>query len=125
MQIIRGGILSRFSWISLQLRMFFSENFLSYYKVFLGFKMADSGPGSGPGLLRYVFQTVQEGFLLNTASYPTGPLSKNVDSTAIEEANKLRQHINLLDYLAHFYIQVARQGWVSNYLDRHGNLECN
>ena len=31
--------------------MFSSKNFLSYYKVFLGFKMAYSGPGSGPGLL--------------------------------------------------------------------------
>ena len=53
MQIVRGGKLSQFSRISLQSRMFSSENFLSYYKVFPGFKMADSGPGSGPGLLRY------------------------------------------------------------------------
>ena len=44
--------------------------------------MADSGPGSGPGLLRYF---------------------------------KPWQHIDLLDYLAHFYIQVAHQGWVPNY----------
>ena len=58
--------------------------------------MPDSRPGSGPGLLRYF---------------------------------KPRQHIDLLDYLAHFYIQVAsaiaKEARVSNYLDRHGNLECN
>ena len=55
--------------------------------------MPDSGPGSGPGLLRYF---------------------------------KPWQHIDLLDYLAHFYIQVAsaiaKEGCPLNYLDRHGKL---
>ena len=86
--------------------------------------MADSGPGSDPGLLRY-FKPCRKDSCQIPLLNPTGPLSEKVDSAAIEEANKLRQHIDLLDYLAHFYIQVACQGWVSNYLDRHGNLECN
>ena len=43
MQIVRGGKLLRFSRISLQSRMFSSEIFLSYYKVFLRFKMTESG----------------------------------------------------------------------------------
>ena len=53
MQIICGRKLSWFLQISLQSQLFSSENFLSYYKVFLGFKMVDSRPGSGPVLLRY------------------------------------------------------------------------
>ena len=37
----------------------FNETFLVYTE------MADSGLGSDPGLLRYLFQTMQEGFLPN------------------------------------------------------------
>ena len=103
MQIVRGGKLLRFSQIYFQSRKFSSENFLSHYKVFLGLKMVDRGPGSGPGLLRYF-----------------KPCRK--DSCKIPRF--LRQRIDLLDYLAHFYIQVACQGRVSNYPHRCGNLEC-
>ena len=46
--------------------------------------MADSGPGSGPGLLRYFKLDSCQISLPN----PTDPLSEKVDSATIEEANK-------------------------------------
>ena len=49
--------------------------------------MADSGPGSGPGLLRY-FKPCRKDFCQISLPNPTGPLSEKVDSAAIEEANK-------------------------------------
>ena len=61
--------------------------------------MANSGPGSGPGLLRSCRKDSCQISLPDLI----GPLSAKVDSAAIQEANKE----------------------VSNYLDRHGNLECN
>ena len=100
MQIVRGGKLSWFLQISLQSQKFSSELFL--------FIMADSGPGSGP--------VRTHGWNFSGKMPP--PLSHL-------PLYKLRQHIHLLDYLAHFYIQVVRQGWVSNYLDRYRNFECN
>ena len=42
--------------------------------------MANSGPGSGPGLLRYCQISLPD---------LTGPLSAKVDSAAIQEANQL------------------------------------
>ena len=65
-----------------------AKNFLSYYKVFLGFKMVDSEPGSGPGLLRY-FKPCRKDSCQIPLPNPIGPLSEKVDSAAIEEANKL------------------------------------
>ena len=64
--------------------------------------MANSKPGSGPGLLRYLKPCRKDSCQI---SFPdlTGPLSVKVDSTAIQEANME----------------------VSNYLDRHGNFACN
>ena len=61
--------------------------------------MANSGPGSGPGLLR----SCRKDSCQISLPDPIGPLSAKVDSAAIQEANKE----------------------VSNYLGRHGNLECN
>ena len=49
--------------------------------------MADSGPGSGPGLLRY-FKPCRKDSCQISLPNSTGPLSKEVDSAAIEEANK-------------------------------------
>ena len=60
MQIVRGGKLSQFLRISLQSRMFSSENFflvVSYNKVFLEFKMPDSGRGLWSWPVK-IFQTV-------------------------------------------------------------------
>ena len=64
--------------------------------------MANSRPGSGPGLLRYLKPCRKDSCQI---LFPDliGPLSVKVNSAAIQEANKE----------------------VSNYLDRHGNLECN
>ena len=67
--------------------MFSSKIFLSYYKVFLAFKMADSGLGSGPGLLRY-FKPCRKNSCQISLPNPTGPLSEKVDSVAIEEAKR-------------------------------------
>ena len=67
--------------------MFSSEIFLPYYKVFLAFKMADSGPGSGPGLLRY-FKPCRKNSCQISLPNPTGPLSEKVDSAAIEEPKR-------------------------------------
>ena len=64
--------------------------------------MANSGPGSGPGLLRY-FKPCRKNSCQISLPNLTGPLSMKVDSTAIQETNKE----------------------VSNYLERHGNIECN
>ena len=61
--------------------------------------MVNSGPGSGPGLLRLC----RKDSCQISLSDLTGQLSAKVDSAAIQEANKK----------------------VSNYLDRYGNLECN
>ena len=49
--------------------------------------MVDSGPGSGPGLLRY-FKPCRKDSCQILLPNPTGPLSEKVDSAAIEEANK-------------------------------------
>ena len=49
--------------------------------------MVDSGPGSGPGLLRY-FKPCRKDSCHISLPNPTGPLSEKVDSAAIEEANK-------------------------------------
>ena len=49
--------------------------------------MADSGPGSDPGLLRY-FKLCRKDSCQISLPNPTGPLSEKVDSAAIEEANK-------------------------------------
>ena len=49
--------------------------------------MVDSGPGSGPGLLRY-FKPCRKDSCQILPPNPTGPLSEKVDSAAIEEANK-------------------------------------
>ena len=49
--------------------------------------MADSGPGSGPGLLRYLKPCGKDSYQMLLPN-PTGPLSEKVDSAAIEEANK-------------------------------------
>ena len=87
MLIVCGGKLSRFSRIYFQLRKFSSENFLSYYKVFLGLEMADSGPGSGPGLLRY-FKPCRKDSCQIPLPNPTGPLCEKLDSATIEEANE-------------------------------------
>ena len=87
MQIIHGGKLSRFSQIYFQSQKFSSENFLSYCKVFLGLKMADSGPGSGPGLLRY-FKLCREDSCQILLPNPTRLLCEKLDSATIEEANK-------------------------------------
>ena len=75
---------SRFSWIYFQSQKFSSENFLSYYKVCLGLKMADSGPGSGPGLLRYFKPCRKDSCQIQS----NWSLCEKLDSTAIEEANK-------------------------------------
>ena len=92
MQIVRSGKLSRFLQISLQSRMFSSENFISCYKVFLEFKMPDSGPGLWSWPIK-IFQTVTAYRSLGLPTYKS--LARS-----------------------------PRKG-VSNYLDRHGNLECN
>ena len=63
--------------------------------------MANSRPGSGPGLLRYLKPCRKDSCQISLPDL-TGPLSAKMDSAAIQEANK-----------------------VSNYLDRHGNIECN
>ena len=49
--------------------------------------MADSGPGSGPGLLRY-FKPCRKDSCQISLPNPTSPLSEKVDSATIEEANK-------------------------------------
>ena len=49
--------------------------------------MADSIPGSGPGLLRY-FKLCRKDSCQISLPNPTGPLSEKVDSATIEEANK-------------------------------------
>ena len=49
--------------------------------------MADSGPGSGPGLLRY-FKLCRKDSCQISLPNPTGPLSEKVDSAAIEKGNK-------------------------------------
>ena len=49
--------------------------------------MADSGPGSAPGLLRYFTPCRKDSCQISLPN-PTGPLSEKVDSAAIEEANK-------------------------------------
>ena len=49
--------------------------------------MADSGPGSGPGLLRY-FKPCRKNSCQISLPNQTGPLSEKVDSAAIEEANR-------------------------------------
>ena len=49
--------------------------------------MADSGPGSGPALLRY-FKLCRKDSCQKSLPNPNGPLSEKVDSAAIEEANK-------------------------------------
>ena len=49
--------------------------------------MADSGSGSGPGLLRY-FKPCRKDSCQISLPNPTGPLSEKVDSATIEEANK-------------------------------------
>ena len=49
--------------------------------------MADSGPGSGSGLLRY-FKLCRKDSRQISLPNSTGPLSEKVDSAAIEEANK-------------------------------------
>ena len=64
--------------------------------------MANSRPGSGPGLLRYLKPCRKHSCQISLPDL-TGPLNAKVNSTAIQEANKE----------------------VSNYLDRHGNLEYN
>ena len=87
--------------------------------------MVDSKPGSGPDLLRY-FKLCRKDFCRLPLPNPTGPLSEKVDSAAIEEAAlQAATAYQLLGLPVHFYIQVTRQRWVSNYLDRHRNLECN
>ena len=60
---------------------------MSSYKVFLAFKMADSGPGSGPGLLRY-FKPCRKNSCQILLPKPTCSLSEKVDSAAIKEANR-------------------------------------
>ena len=51
--------------------------------------MADSGPGSGPGLLRYHFKPCRKDSCQISLPNPTGPLSeREVASATIEEANK-------------------------------------
>ena len=50
--------------------------------------MADSGPGSGPGLLRYFKPCRKDSSCQILLPNPTGSLSEKVDSAAIEEANK-------------------------------------
>ena len=65
----------------------FPVKFFSYYKVFLGLKMADSGPGSGPGLLRYFKPCRKDSYQIPLPN-PTGPLCEKLDSAAIEEANE-------------------------------------
>ena len=49
--------------------------------------MADSGPGSGPGLLRY-FKLCRKDSCQILLPNPTSPLSEKVDSATTEEANK-------------------------------------
>ena len=49
--------------------------------------MVGSGPGSGPGLLRY-FKPCREDSCQISFPNPTGPWSEKVDSATIEEANK-------------------------------------
>ena len=49
--------------------------------------MVDSGPDSGPGLLRY-FKLCRKDSCQISLPNPTGPLSEKVDNAAIEEANK-------------------------------------
>ena len=49
--------------------------------------MADSGPGSGPGLLRYFKPCRKDSYQISPPN-PTGPLSEKADSAAIEEAIK-------------------------------------
>ena len=46
--------------------------------------MADSGPGSGPGLLRY-FKPCRKDSCQISLPNPTGPLSEKVDSAAINK----------------------------------------
>ena len=64
--------------------------------------MANSGPGSGPCLLRY-FKLCRKDSCQISLPDLTGPLSAKMDSAAIQEANKE----------------------MSTYFDRHGNIECN
>ena len=80
--------------------------------------MEDSGPGSGPGLLRY-FKPCRKDPCQTEHMIEIFPGRCPLSHLLLY---KLRKHIDSWDYLAHFYIQFARQGWVSNY---HGNLECN
>ena len=49
--------------------------------------MADSGQGSGHGLLRY-FKPSRKYSCQISLPNPTGPLSEKMDGAAIEEANK-------------------------------------
>ena len=49
--------------------------------------MADSEPGSSPGLLRYFKQCRKNSCQISLPN-PTGPLSEKVDSATIEEANR-------------------------------------
>ena len=49
--------------------------------------MVDSGPGSGPGLLRY-FKLCRKDSCQTPLPNPTGPLCEKLDSAAIEEANE-------------------------------------
>ena len=49
--------------------------------------MVDSGPCSGPGLLRY-FKPCRKDSCQISLPNPTGILSEKVDNAAIEEANK-------------------------------------
>ena len=65
--------------------------------------MANSRPGSGPGLLKRYFKLCRKDSCQISLPDLTGPLSAKMDSAAIQEANKE----------------------VSNYFDRHGNLKNN
>ena len=49
--------------------------------------MAESGPGSDSGLLRY-FKPCRKDSCQISLPNSTGPLSEKLDSAAIEEANK-------------------------------------
>ena len=126
MQIVRSGKLSQFSQIYFQSRKFSSENFLSYYKVFLGLKMADSGPGSGPGLLRY-FKPCRKDSCQIPLPNPTGLLCEKLDSAAIEEANKeVTAVIADTGGKRKLYLKLTDEQWatIGRYAAEHGTVNA-
>ena len=88
--------------------------------------MADSGLGSGPGLLRY-FKPCRKNSCQISLPNPTGPLSEKVDSASIEEAkreetaviastgNKRKRYLRLTD---------EQRATIGRYASEHGTANA-